>query len=187
MNSQYLVLLQGKPATGKTTIGRDIAKHLKIPFFSRDTFKETMFDAFGASNEHNVDWSQKIGAVSFEIMYAVIEEVLSSGNSCVVETAWIPSFAEEKIRNILESSNSQFIQVYCYCDDSIREKKFHSRAYSDRHPAHMDTLRIEEGKRSNEDKHPKLNVHGNTIDIDTTNFEQVNIPEIISNIKSILV
>jgi len=187
MNSQYLVLLQGRPATGKTTIGKEIATNLQIPFFSRDTFKETMFDSFGTGNEESVDWSKKIGAVSFELTYAVIDEVLLSGNSCVVETAWVPSFAEGKIKKILESSNSKFVQVYCFCDDIVRERRFHSRAHSDRHSAHMDSLRIEQEKKSIEDKHPKLNIDGNTIDIDTTDFNQVNILEIIWDIKSFLV
>jgi predicted kinase len=187
MNTPYLILLQGRPAAGKTSIGKEIAKQLQMPFFSKDTVKETMFDAFGTSNGSSIDWSQKIGAVSFEVTYAVIEEVLLSGNSCVVETAWIPSFAEEKIIKILESTSSKFIQVYCFCDEGIREKRFQLRANSDRHPAHMDSLRIKEEKRSIEDKHPKLNIDGGAIDIDTTNFEQVNIPELVSKIKSFFV
>lgn len=187
MKSAYVILLQGRPATGKTTIGRQIAAALELPFISRDTYKEVLFDAFGSNNEESIEWSKKIGAASFELTYTVINQVLSSGNSCIVETTWIPLFAEKVLKDILKRSNAGFIQVYCHSSDTVREERFNSRAHSDRHPAHMDRLRIEKGNRTKKDKHPKLDIKGFCIDIDTTHFDQVDIPEIISKVKSHLV
>jgi len=42
-----IFIMQGGPATGKTTVGQRLARSLKIPYFSKDGVKEPIFDDVG--------------------------------------------------------------------------------------------------------------------------------------------
>ena len=42
-----ILILQGGPATGKTTLGKKIAKEFQFPYFSKDNIKELIFDFIG--------------------------------------------------------------------------------------------------------------------------------------------
>lgn len=183
MNKPTLIILQGKPATGKTIIGKKIAELLNLPFFSRDIYKEKLYDVFGESNEETIKWSKKLGSVSFEILYTTIRQILTSGNSCVVETAWIPSFCETVLKKILKETHSKCIQVYLHCDEDIRTQRFLQRAKTDRHPAHMDIQRIEGGYISKIDKHPPLSLNGQTITFDTTNSTENDIDLFVESLS----
>lgn len=100
-----LILLQGLPASGKTTIGREVAQTLGIPFLSKDMYKEALFDAL--PNKGNLEWSQAIGAASFDILYVTLEAILEGKQSCVVETFWNPDRATPRIVVILEKNRSR--------------------------------------------------------------------------------
>lgn len=183
MEKATLILLQGRPATGKTTIGKKIAAFLGMPFFSRDDFKETIYDALGEENNNTIEWSKYIGALSFELLYRTMENILISNNSCVVETAWFPPLAEPKIKKILSLTHTNFLQIYLYCDSGVRDERFSKRAETARHPAHMDILRIGSGLKTDEENHPMLNIEGDVIKVDTTHFDRLDITNLLENIK----
>lgn len=180
-----LILIQGLPATGKTSIGKEIATRLALPFLSKDSYKERIFDALNLENP-DLAWSKKIGAVSFEVTYLVIEQLLSANVSCVVETAWIHKFAEPAISKILEKYNANLVQVFVTSDPEVRVKRFQERAQTDRHPAHMDTNRLEQNTNESNntaDVSTPLNLPGKLIEIDTTDFNSVNIEDILLKIN----
>ena len=45
--SNKIILMIGGPATGKTTVGKILAKHFGLPYFSKDGVKEPIFDHVG--------------------------------------------------------------------------------------------------------------------------------------------
>src|SRR3989442_1170409 len=51
MNRPKLVLVNGLPGTGKTTVARKISDHFHWPCFSKDVFKELIFDGLGWSDK----------------------------------------------------------------------------------------------------------------------------------------
>lgn len=46
-----LLVVSGPPASGKTSIAEELAARLRIPFISKDTFKERLYEAFGSGEE----------------------------------------------------------------------------------------------------------------------------------------
>ena len=46
-----LVLISGMPATGKSTLAVELADQLGWPVFTKDTFKELLFDVAGHDEE----------------------------------------------------------------------------------------------------------------------------------------
>ncbi len=47
MTKSLLIIINGAPCTGKTTLGRKLAKQLRLPFLSKDGIKEVLFDTLG--------------------------------------------------------------------------------------------------------------------------------------------
>lgn len=182
-----LILLQGLPATGKTTLGKQIAEALHIPFFSRDAYKELLFDVFGESDK-TVVWSRKLGAASFELIYLTIETILKSGNDCVVETYWDAKFAEPRLKDLFERYNVQCIQIFCKASVEELAKRFEDRSNTTRHEAHMDTQRIDTGYLTqvfdvNNERNKPLNLSCKLIELDTTDFTKINLRQIVDEIR----
>jgi dephospho-CoA kinase len=48
MNKPLLVIITGRPASGKTTLSRLLSREIKCPLFSRDEFKEGFVNTVGA-------------------------------------------------------------------------------------------------------------------------------------------
>ncbi len=63
-----LVLVTGAPGSGKTTLAMPLARHLGLPLITKDTIKEALFDTLG-TGDHT--WSQRLGAASFQVMFAL--------------------------------------------------------------------------------------------------------------------
>ena len=182
-----LILIQGLPATGKTTLGEKIAEALHLPFFSRDAYKELLFDTF-AESEQTVAWSRKLGAASFELIYLTIETILKSGNDCVVETYWDAKFAEPRFRELFERYDTQCVQIFCKANVEELAKRFENRSNTTRHAEHMDTQRIETGYLTHEfdtnnERNRPLDLSCKLIEVDTTDFEKIDVQQIIEEIR----
>ena len=75
-----LIIISGPPATGKTTLGRLIAKKFRLPFLSKDDIKHILFDSLGWSDR---EWSKKLGGASFELTSYFMEILLQTGQSFI--------------------------------------------------------------------------------------------------------
>jgi predicted kinase len=183
----HLILLHGLPATGKTTLGRQIADKLGVPFISRDRYKEKLYEVL-ENGDGGIEWSRQLGAASFEIVYAVLEDLCQAGTDCVVETYWTPKFAEPKLNDLISRYQINSVQIFCHADATVLAKRFADRAKTTRHPAHMDEIRL---ATTNTDldynhQHPgniPLNIPGPCLTLDTTDPKKINLEILLKTIK----
>ena len=53
-SAPLVVIITGPPASGKSMLGRELARRLALPLLSKDLFKEVLFDQLGWSDR---EWS----------------------------------------------------------------------------------------------------------------------------------
>jgi predicted kinase len=125
----------GAPASGKTSVAAELARRLHVPFMSKDTFKETLYEVLGSGDEIE----PAIERAGLALLFAVVESQLEAGTSAVAESNFDSSFDVAPIRRIAEARGARLVQVYCSRDEDVLLARFAERAESgERHPGHGD-------------------------------------------------
>lgn len=168
-----LIVISGLPCTGKTTLGRKIAKELLLPFVSRDDIKESLFDSLGWKDR---EWSKKLGAASYKLLYYFVESQVCTGNSLIVESNFIAKFDTRKFIEFKNNYELEIIQIRCEAETQVLFQRFKARSESgERYPGHVDYLKYEEFKTTlNEGGYDILDIGGKVFEIDTTDFEKID-------------
>ncbi|MDQ1604330.1 MAG: hypothetical protein QOE01_2175 [Actinomycetota bacterium] len=118
------VLVSGPPASGKTTLARQLAPLLGLPLLAKDTLKESMFDSLGASD---LEQSRRLGRCAVDALLALAR--VSGG--AVLEAPWYPDRAGE-----LADLPGRVVEVFCRVDRETARRRHAGRR--DRHPGHFD-------------------------------------------------
>ncbi len=186
MPKTLLIIISGPPGTGKTTLGKKIAKEFCLPFISKDAIKESLFNDLGWSDR---EWSKKLGGATYSILYYFIEQLLSANTSFIAESNFKPEFESEKFLDLKKKYDFAPIQIQCRTDGKILFERFRRRAESgERHPGHVDSQNYEEFKKILlEGKFEKLDIGGEIIDIDTTDFAAIDYGRLYEKIRAVIV
>lgn len=177
--SPLLVIVNGHPGTGKTTLAHRLAKELRIGVFCKDEGKEILFDRVGWSDK---EWSQKLSLASYGIMDYVVENTLSVGARIVIESNFIASYDSERIAAMIEKYHARAVQILLYCDEDVRSKRFHDRQTSgNRHAGHhlLDMAQ----KHLDGVRRAPLALDAPLIELDTTDFDTIDYEELIRRIQ----
>lgn len=180
-----LVLILGMSATGKTRLARDVSANFNLPLVCRDDIKEIIFDKVGWSDREH---SKKVGGASFAITDYFVEEQLKSGHSIVLETPLKRQFDNQKFQQWQRKYGFNVLQILCFADGEVVVERFVKRNESgERHPGHRDEGNLDEFRADLlKGKAETLDLKGEVIEIDTTNFKKIDYPKIYSQIAEFL-
>lgn len=133
-----LVIVSGAPASGKTTLARQLAHALTLPMISRDAIKEALFDTLGWRDRAR---SRELGDSSSRVMFVLLAEALTAGADCIAEGTFRPSSTTAGFRTLLDAVSPRTVQVHCTAEPDVLIERFSARmGSSDRHPGHNDML-----------------------------------------------
>ena len=133
-----MVLVNGLPASGKTTLARALAGRLWLPMFSKDVIKEAHADVFGAhppDGRPQREWNRLFGAAANAAMWDLLAD---SACGAVLESTWPAAETWEFVRAGLKSAQVERpLQIWCEVPLAVARERFARRRPS-RHPVHGD-------------------------------------------------
>jgi hypothetical protein len=122
---------------------------------------------------------------TYNLLYYFLEAELSAGVSVLVESNFGPMAAPE-LRRIQEKYPFRPFQVMCRADGQTLVDRYKARA-GERHPGHVDfeaLADIEPGLRKG--KLEPLEIGGEIIEIDTTDFLKIDVAGTIARLRTAL-
>jgi predicted kinase len=168
-----LVIVTGPPASGKTTLGREVAGRLGMPFLYKDGIKETLFDTLGWSDR---EWSRMLGSATYALLFQLLEMELVVGRALVIESNFDAERDGPRFLALYQRYGFRPVQLCCVTDGAVLLERFRSRAATnERHPGHVETPNMAEfepvlvcGRLD------PLPLDGPIIEVNTTDFAQVD-------------
>jgi hypothetical protein len=185
MTQSLLIIVSGPSCSGKTTLAQKISAKFNLPLVTKDSLKELIFDHLGWSDR---EWSKKVGAASYHLLHYFMETQLAVGNSLMIESNFKAEFETPIIKDLVTKYNYFPIQVMCQCDGQILFDRFKQRSESgDRHPGHNDQTNYDEFKDMLlQGKLEPLDIGGEIITFDTTDFNKLDYASVFTKIQQFL-
>jgi predicted kinase len=168
MGKPVLIIVNGLPGTGKTTLARRLAADVRLPAFSRDGMYETLYDALERSRN---ELHHSIGPASFTLLYYVVGSVLAAGQALIVEGFFgRPELRSAEFLHLKRTYDFEPLQILCKADGKVLLNRFLARVGTgERHVGHPDLEWIEQNKERLLRGHlTPLALGGQIIEIDTT-------------------
>lgn len=133
--SMKLIIISGAPATGKTRLGKLLAKELGYDFCSKDEIKEELFNA---SSSRRKDWL-KYEALAKQKFFQIIKAHVDQHESLIVENNFLASDKQKLLKCI--SRDTKVIVIHCQAKGITTFKRFVRRHRSGtRHRDHHDYM-----------------------------------------------
>ncbi|MCY4653166.1 MAG: AAA family ATPase [Dehalococcoidia bacterium] len=171
-----LVIVNGRPCTGKSHLASMLSMKLRIPLFAKDSIKEKLGAILGAEDRTA---SGRLGVASIALMYQQAEIVLTAGFPAMIESPLLPRLAADEIEAIRSRAGCRLFQIFLRAEPDVILERFRSRARGGVH-FHDEALgELEAVVPTELDPVP---ISGQTLIVDTTDFRTVNYTEIIERV-----
>jgi len=126
------VLVNGVPASGKTTIARAIGSRLALPVFSMDAVKEALYEELGNAGGDR-EYGRALNRASMQAMWSLIADFPPA--STVVVEAWFRLPPHDVVRRGLERARiSRWVEVWCHAPAQVLMDRYTTRARNPNHP-----------------------------------------------------
>lgn len=179
-----LVIVNGLPATGKTTLSEQLARALALPLFSKDMFKEILFDTLGWGER---DWSRRLGVASIALLVRVAEAELRVGRGCIVECNFDPALGAAQLRELQRRHPFTPAQVLCVTNPAVRRERQRQRAQgAERHPGHLEAVLLAEVDAAPPvGRLEPLAIGGALFEVDTTDPAAIDIDGLVAQLRAL--
>ena len=179
-----LIVIQGVPGAGKTTILKRLAGDLSVQAVGKDQIKENLYDIFGTED---LAWKEMLGRASIRMLYELVDELLASGVTCIVENAFFAKFAASELSEIAAKHDASILEIYCKVPIAVAKQRFIERSSSgERHAGHRDQLHaayIEDPAFW--ERYAPLKI-GEYVEVDTAQFSDAEYTELLHKVKNFL-
>ena len=123
------VVVTGPPASGKSTLSRELARELSLPLLAKDTIKQALVETLGAAD---VEQSRLLGSAAVDVLLAVAAEA----SQAVLDSVWVDRASARARLAALDG----VVEVVCECDVDTMRARYRARALH-KGPEHFDGAR----------------------------------------------
>ncbi len=186
MKKPVLILINGLPGTGKTTLARRLAADVELPTFSRDGMYETLYDALDCRSN---GLPSLLGSATFTFLYYITGSVLAAGQSIIVEGFFgRPALRTAEFLHLQHTYDFEPFQILCKADGRVLLARFLARAGTEeRHTSHQDLEWIKQNKEQLLQGHlPPLALGGQLVEIDTTSSHSFDYAGLLQQVRATL-
>lgn len=130
-----LVIVNGLPAVGKTTLAQKLARDLSLPLLGKDDIKEALFDSLGIEDR---PWAIKLGLASVETLFRLLEVQLQARlPGIIIENAFWPEYHNARLTEMINRQRASALQVWCSASLEVTHQREMQRCSDGtRHPGH---------------------------------------------------
>jgi predicted kinase len=181
MTKSQLILVNGIPGSGKTTLAARLSGDIELPCLHKDMLKECLYEGLESID---TSWSRSLGVASFHMIYGFIDAMLGQGRSIMVECPFYADFARDVISKSVRTHGARCLEIYLDTDPEVWRKRFTSRMTSgSRHSIHTADIEypdmdIEEVRK----RYAPLRI-GTLLPVDTTVFEDKEYQQLARKVK----
>ncbi|WP_102410863.1 AAA family ATPase [Beduinella massiliensis] len=195
----YCILICGAPASGKSTLARELSRALALPLMSKDDIKEILFDTLGFESRAE---KVALGEAAMHMLYAFAETMMRAGQTFMLENNF-EAVSKPELLRLLAAYRCEPLTVCCSCDPGVLHARFLARERDpSRHRGHVVNTRYPERAGENAQAEPvdferfisslrrrgmlDFSVGGARVEVDTTDFSQVCYAEIAAQVRKLM-
>lgn len=112
-----IILFCGLPLSGKSTLARILANHLKISHFDIDEIRHRFFQNPQEEMSQEANLFQM--GISYEALFLVTESLSKLGRDIVISATFSGRRARHNIIEISRKNNAPIKAIYCHASDEI--------------------------------------------------------------------
>ncbi len=127
-----IVMMAGLPGTGKTTLARELAQHLKGRMLSKDEFRHALF------LPDEIEYSARQDDFCLQLMLETAEYLLSRHPERMIFFDGRPFSRRYQIENVIAAANSlhqPWRILECVCSEETAKRRLEADARGGSHPA----------------------------------------------------
>ncbi len=115
-----LVLVNGAPGSGKTSLAQALGERLRLPVISKDRLRESTLWSLGIPTMAGAPWGPGL-------WYRLLEQLLTAGMSAVGDMALFRGLSEPDVTSRL-APRARLLHIHCRCGDPLTRYKERMRA-----------------------------------------------------------
>ena len=125
------ILVNGPPASGKTTIAEDLAAHFHLPILARDAVQEALYDTLGTGDR---EYNRLLGRAGMTVIWRMLQYF--PPDAAVIIDTWCRYPPYDWLTDGLRSAGiACFVEVFCWAKGDILAQRYLNRVGL-RHPGH---------------------------------------------------